>query len=223
MIIGEGWSQKIILSNVDTTPVIGTLQFYTKDGQPWTVQLTSGTGSAFLVNVPAGATAIYETVVKQDPQVLGWAIIDQGPGSGDALGQMVFRKQSEGRADLMTSMLLGDQGYEYFSVHFDNTNGNFTGLGILTSDLCTQSYCQGDEKYTVTITDLNGNVISKKTILQKSGRLYWMNLGTDFPETNGKAGTFKVEPGEDATSSLTGFSLQFAGNGAFTTITPYEY
>ncbi len=222
VIIGEGWSQKIILNNVDDTPAIGTLNFYTKDGQPWNVQLTNGSGSTFLVNVAPGATQIFETTVKQDVQVLGWAVIDQtSQGLGDVLGQTVFRKQSPGRPDLMTSMVLGDEGYESMSVHFDNTNGNYTGLGILTPYICTFSFCQGDEQYVVTVLDLNGGVVSKKTILQKRGRLYWMNLGVDFPETNGIAGTFKVEPGPSATY-VTGFSLQFAGNGAFTAITPFE-
>jgi hypothetical protein len=121
----------------------------------------------------------------------------------------------------MTSMVLGSQGFESFVVHFDNTNGNYTGLGILTSSLCGYSFCQSDEPYTVTVLDFSGAVISKKTIQQKEGRLYWMNLGTDFPETNGMAGTFKVESGSSS-GELTGFSLQFAGNGAFTAITPYE-
>jgi hypothetical protein len=53
MIIGEGWSQRIVFLNVDTTsPVIGTLQFYTKDGQPWQVQTKDqGTAATFLVKL----------------------------------------------------------------------------------------------------------------------------------------------------------------------------
>jgi hypothetical protein len=49
-----------------------------------------------------------------------------------------------------------------------------------------------------------------------------MNLGIDFPETNGKKGTFVVEPVEKYSTVLTGFSLQFAPNGAFTVIIPFE-
>ena len=222
VIIGEGWSQKIILSNVDSdTPATGTIQFYTKDGQPWTVETTTGSGSTFLLNVLPGAVQTLETTVKQTPQVLGWVLITQTlQGLGDIVGQTVFRKQAEGRADLMTSMVLGDRAFQDMSVFFDNTGGNYTGLGILVSEFCTFSSCQGDEPYTVTIKDTTGAVISTKTIMQKRGRLYWMNLGVDFPETNGKKGTFRVT--SPKTNYLTGFSLQFAGTGAFTAITPYE-
>jgi hypothetical protein len=184
VIIGEGWSQKIILNNVDTEQAIGILNFYTRDGQPWSVQLTSGSGSTFLVNIAPGATQIFETSVKQDPQTLGWALIDQtSQGLGDVLGQTVFRKQSPGRADLMTSMVLGDRAFDEFSVHFDNTGGNYTGLGIVTSTTCTtsSSSCQTDELYIVTVKDLNGVVISTKNFYQKRGRLNWMNLGDAFP------------------------------------------
>jgi hypothetical protein len=38
VIVGQGWTQRIVLSDVDPTlPVIGTLQFYTQTGQPWQV------------------------------------------------------------------------------------------------------------------------------------------------------------------------------------------
>ena len=64
--------------------------------------------------------------------------------------------------------------------------------------------------------------MSLKTISQKKGVLYWMNLGADFPETNGRIGTFVVEPVTKYSTTLTGFSLEFAPNGAFTAITPFE-
>ncbi|MEO5925612.1 MAG: hypothetical protein ABIR70_17450 [Bryobacteraceae bacterium] len=222
VIIGEGWSQKIVLSNVDKTDsAVGTIQFYTKDGQPWTVETTSGTANTFLLNVSPGAVQTIETTVKQTPQVLGWALITQtSNGLGDILGQTVFRKQTDGRADLMTSMVLADRAFQELLIYFDNTGGNYTGLGILISEFCTFSSCQGDEPYDVTIRDTTGTVISSKRIQQKRGRLYWMNLGVDFPETNGKRGTFKVV--SPNVNYLSGFSLQFAGNGAFTAITPYE-
>jgi len=37
----------------------------------------------------------------------------------------------------MTSHLLDFPGFERMSVFFDNTEGKYTGMGILTSDLCT--------------------------------------------------------------------------------------
>jgi hypothetical protein len=113
VIIGEGWSQRVVFLNVDTAlPVIGTLQFYTKDGQPWQVQTKDqGTASTFLVNLQPGQTAIFETVVKTSSQQLGWARLDLTiQGLGDVFGQTIFRKQTPGLPDFMCSMVMGGGG-----------------------------------------------------------------------------------------------------------------
>jgi hypothetical protein len=223
VIVGEGWSQRVVFLNVDTTrPVIGTLQFYTKDGEPWQVQTKDqGTASTFLVNLQPGQTAMFETVVKTGGQQLGWARLDlTTQGLGDVFGQTIFHKQTPGLPDFMCSMVLGGQGYSKLSVFFDNTGGKFTGMGILSSDLCTFSPCQPFQ-LNVTVKGLDGGVISQRAITQNLGALYWMNLGVDFPETVGRIGTFTVEVAQQYSTTLTGFSLQFAGN-AFTVITPFE-
>jgi hypothetical protein len=224
VIVGEGWSQRVVLTNVDDTrSAIGTLQFFTQNGQPWTVSLTnSGNGSIFAFSLQPGQTLIYETVTQQNPQTLGWALIEENTsGLGDLLGQTIFRKQTLGQPDFMCSMILGGQAYRRLTVFFDNTGGKYTGMGILTSEVCTFS-CNNADSLRVTVQDLSGNVVSQKTINQKKGVLYWMNLGADFPETNGRIGTFVVEPVAKYSTTLTGFSLQFAPNGAFTAITPFE-
>jgi hypothetical protein len=74
----------------------------------------------------------------------------------------------------------------------------------------------------VTVKTLDGTVISQRIISLGQGALYWMNLGVDFPETVGRVGTFTVEVVQQFSTTLTGFSLQFAGNGVFTVITPFE-
>jgi len=90
-----------------------------------------------LFNLSPGQTAIYETLVDNAPQRLGWALIEEtSAGVGDMLGQTVFRKQNVGSPDFMTSHLLDFPGFERMSVFFDNTEGKYTGMGILTSDLC---------------------------------------------------------------------------------------
>lgn len=53
--------------------------------------------------------------------------------------------------------------------------------------------------------------------------LYWIDLAADFPETAGRIGTFTVELVEQFSTTLTGFSLRFAGNGAFTVVTPFGH
>jgi hypothetical protein len=137
------------------------------------------------------------------------------------LGQTVFRKQTAGLPDFMCSMVLGYTAYRQLTVFFDNTNGNTTGMGILTSDVCSFN-CNVADSLRVTVSDPSGNILSQKTISQKKGVLYWMNLAVDFPATAGKMGTVLVEPVTLYSTTLSGFSLQFAGNGAFTAITPFE-
>lgn len=224
VIVGEGWSQRLVLTNVDTShPAIGTIQFYTQSGAPWTVNtVSSGRNSAFLFNLQPGQTFMLDTAVSQAPQSLGWAFITETTaGLGDLFGQLVFRKQTAGLPDFMCSLVLGSQAFARLSVFFDNTNGNSTGMGIITSQICNFS-CDTADSLRVTVQDLSGNTISQKTITQKKGTLYWMNLAADFPATAGKMGMFVVEPVTKYSTTLTGFSLQFAGNGAFTAITPFE-
>jgi hypothetical protein len=97
-------------------------------------------------------------------------------------------------------------------------------MGILTPNLFCSVSCAtlGAADLRVTVRDLAGNTISQKTINQKPGILYWMNLGVDYPETAGQAGTFTVEVIQFASANVTGFSLEFAPNGAFTAITSFE-
>lgn len=224
VILGEGWSQKIVLQNVDTSArSIGTIRFFTKDGAPWQiVHKDRGAASdTFLFNLLVGQATIFETLVDNAPQRLGWALIEQSSsGVADMLGQTIFRKQNPGSPDFMCSQVLGFSGFERMTVYFDNTEGKYTGMGVLTSDVCTFS-CTADA-LRVTVRDLAGNTISQKTLTQKPGVLYWMNLGVDFPETVGRVGTFVVESLQSFSTNLTGFSLQFAPNGAFTAITPFE-
>lgn len=223
VIVGDGWSQRVVLLNVDTKlPVIGTLQFYL-NGQPWQVQTRDqGTASTFLVNLQPGQTSIFETVAKTSSQQLGWALLKlTTQGLGDVFGQTIFRKQTPGMPDFMCSMVLGGEGFQKLSAFFDNTGGNYTGMGILSSEPCQFSPCQPSQ-FTVTVRGLDGSVISQKTISQNRGILYWMNLATDFPASAGRMGTFTVELVQQFSTTLTGFSLQFAANGAFTVITPFE-
>jgi len=222
VVVGDGWSQRFVFLNVDDKlPVVGTLQFYTKDGQPWQVQMKDqGTASIFLVNLQPGQTALFETVVKTTSQQLGWASLQlTSQGMGDVFGQTIFRKQTAGLPDFMCSMVLGGLGFAKMSAFFDNTGGNYTGMGILSGEIC--SACQPTQ-FKVTVKGLDGSTISQRTITQNLGALYWMNLAADFPETAGRMGTFTVEIVQQYSTILTGVSLQFSANGAFTVITPFE-
>jgi hypothetical protein len=225
VIVGQGWTQRIVITDVDATlPVIGTLQFYTQTGDPWQVHMKSqGTASAFLVNLQPGQTLVLDTEAQNtNEQLLGWASLElTAQGLGDVFGQTIFRKQTPGLPDFMCSMVLGSLAYNSLSVFFDNTGGNYTGMGVLTSQVCSFPPCS-PVQLQVTVERLDGTIISQRTINQNLATLYWMNLATDFPETAGIVGLFLVEPVQQFSTTLTGFSLQFAGNGAFTVITPFE-
>lgn len=231
VIVGEGWSQKLIFHNVDTWNSTAKITFYTNTGALFPVEvLNVGTNSSFTINVPVGKTLVMELATKFFTQQLGCAKIEQyttGPtasgdysGIGDMFGQIVFRKQSPGLPDFMCSLVLGGLGFRKTTTYFDNTNGNFTGMEILTSD--PNSTSTANVALRVTVRDINGSVIATKVIQQKHKTLYWFNLGVDFPETINRTGTFEVEVVDTYSTYLSAFSLQFAGNGAFTIITPFE-
>jgi hypothetical protein len=160
--------------------------------------------------------------VKTYSQQLGWAILSQqSTGLGDLFGQTIFRKQTPGRPDFMCSMALGSTSFTSTSVFFDNTEGRYTGMGILSSETCSFG-CDTPVQLKVTVKTLDGLIISTKIIDQKKGVLYWMNLAVDFPETVNRVGMFVVEPVTHFSTVLSAFSLQFAPNGAFTVVTPFE-
>ncbi len=229
--VGDGWTQRIVLQNVDDKwSSAGQIDFYTQEGQPFQVNLVGrAKASSYSFNIDQGKTLVLDTVPSDTPLEIGWAMLELHStgavsgdynGIGDMFGQVVFRKSTPGLPDFMCSMILSGQGYEKLTTFFDNTNGNYTGMGIITSDDSPRS---GTVNLRVTVRDISGSVVTQKTITQKHQTLYWMNLGADFPETNGRSGTFEVEIVDTFSTTLTGMSLQWAGNGAFTVITPFEY
>src|SRR5579862_7529364 len=109
VIVGDGWSQRIVLTNVDQQlPAIGTLQFFTQSGQPWKITLNNGsTGSVFAFSLQPGQSTIFQTAISPGLQTLGWAYIEESTtGLGDLFGQTIFRKQTPGLPDFMCSLAL---------------------------------------------------------------------------------------------------------------------
>jgi hypothetical protein len=127
----------------------------------------------------------------------------------------------DGGPDFMASMVLGSQTYEKLSVFFDNTGGNSTGMGVLTSKICS-SFCS-PLQLRVVVMGLDNAVISQRTISQNPGTLYWMNLAVDFPETAGITGTFVVEPVQSVIWTRRAFRPHSPSHGAFTVTTPVAH
>lgn len=95
VIVGEGWSQQIVVSNVSSRSeaVTGTLKFFTREGKPWEVELRDrAKASTFLINIPTGGIAIYETITRDHEQILGWALLELTSSSGDCLTQSLWRQ-----------------------------------------------------------------------------------------------------------------------------------
>lgn len=229
VILGDGWTERFVLQNVDSKwSSAGTISFFSADGTPLSVNLKDrGAFTAFDFNIPSGNTLMIETVPTNGAQRLGWALVQQRgtssvsndySGIGDMFGQIIFRKSTPGLPDFMCSIVLGAHAYTKLTTFFDNTGGNYTGMGVVTSNSFRGT---GTVDLRVTVRDISGSVVSQKIITRGQRTLYWMNLGVDFPETNGRMGTFEVEAVTTYSTTLTGMSLQFSGN-AFTSITPFE-
>jgi len=225
--IGDGWSQRFVVQNTDDTfPSTLTIKFFTKDGTPMLVSIIGAgpapSASAFTFNLQAGKSVAFDTVVSNAPLQIGWAYLGSSAGSGNFFGQTIFRKSTPGLPDFMCSMVFGGLGFQQLSTFFDNTSGNITAMGIVTSIQCGVLSCADTVPLVVTVRDISGAVVSQKIVNQKLGTLNWINLGNDYPETIGKLGTFEAKVLNAYSTTLTGVSLEWSGNGAFTIVTPFE-
>jgi len=223
VIIGEGWSQQIVIHNVDEEEAVtGTLKFFTAQGDPWEVELEGhGTADTFFVTLLPNQIVAYETVAKFHPQILGYAQIDTDCCPRSII-QTIFRRQEEDRPDLMTSLAIEEESLRAVRIPFDNRGGKFAGVGILNTEPCFSFQCE--MAMDLVFRDAQGNVIleDRKTLRNKT--LWWFSLSSEYPEVVGMLGTLEVKSGDPESEFLNavGFSLQFAPNGAFTAVTTAE-
>ena len=131
VITGEGWSQQFVFINVSyysPEPTIGTLTFYTKDGQPWRLPIKGrGIVDHIDLNIRPGQMVMLETEVLTTPQSLGWAQFDLSRNTdewGIYRAYTVYRKQTVGQPDLMTSTPFVDGLEDEWIIPFDNEGGN---------------------------------------------------------------------------------------------------
>lgn len=224
VILGEGWTQQIIVQNSGDEPVTGTVKFFTSTGEPWRVPLQGrGTNESFFVTLNPGAIAVYETVVSFGGQQLGFAYINLS-GYSDTAAQTIYRKQSPGRPDLLTSLPVGSDSLESSHLFFDNRNGNFAGVGILATDSCYSFGCE--TKFRIRLRDDQGNTFSERIVTRRNQTLWWFSLTAEFPESNGRLGSLEILDGDDSDTynytDAVSFALQFTANGAFTAVTSLE-
>jgi len=90
VITGEGWTQQFTFINVDyydKQRTVGTLYFYTQDGNPWKIPLQGlGTVDHVDINLASGQMLALATVTSFGTQRLGWAnfaLVDDTSQMGD--------------------------------------------------------------------------------------------------------------------------------------------
>ncbi len=223
IIIGEGWSQQIVIQNVDEEESLtGTLKFFTAQGDPWPVELVGrGASDTFFITLLPGQMVVYETIVRFHPQILGYAYIDTNCCPYNLI-QTIFRRQEANRPDLMTSLAIGEDAFRSIHLMFDNRGGKYAGVGILNTRTCYSFSCE--TTFDLVFRDENGNVILKDSRTQRNGTLWWFSLSANYPQLAGRLGTLEVKSGDPEREyiSAVGFSLQFAPNGAFTAVVTAE-
>ena len=223
VVVGDGWSQQIVIQNVDEEEAMtGTLKFFTAEGEPWPVELIGrGTADTFFVTLLPGQLVMYESVPKFNPLLIGYAHIDANccPRS---LIQTIFRRQETDRPDFMTSLAIEEDSSRDVHVLFDNRDGKFAGVGILTTGFCFSFSCE--TVMDLTFRDEFGNVIVQDRRTQRNGTLWWFSLSVEYPQVIGRLGSMEVKSGDPEREFLSavGVSLQFAPNGAFTAVTAAE-
>ena len=231
VVVGGGWSEKIILHNVDDKwSSYFEMTVWTKDGEAFPVEIVGlGKASKFTATIQPGKTLVLDFPRKDGEQQTGWASISQRTisgqpsgeynGIGDMFGQMILKRTGMDQPDVMSSMILGDQAYSKLTIFFDNSGEtNYTELGLLLSSV--SSYTTTPVTMLVTIRDIDGVTLVQRVVEQKRGTMKWMNLVSEFPETVGKSGTVVVAPVGTA-SYMTGVSFHYSGN-TFVFVTPFE-
>ena len=239
VIVGEGWSQKIILQNVDEQLTVrGMVVFSRQDGSLWRIpiKITNAAGTFdyidnfYLFDLAVGSMVMLETNVSYGPQELGVAyVLNSEYGVGRFVGQTIYRKQVAGRPDLTTSIPLAGLATDWLTIPFDNTDGKYPGVGV--APLQFTAGAEGSPLvYAMYIRTIDGSVDRMTSRQAPLGGLDWFSLVHEYPETAGKAGVIRIEvppsgghadPLEDRLF-LSAVSLQFTQNGAFSGITTYE-
>lgn len=217
VIIGEGWTQQFTFINVSYyqggDPTVGTLYFFTKDGQRWRVPLKKyGLTDHVDVSLQPGQMLILDTEVSWDKQQLGWAYFELSTNIalwGNYHAFSVYRNQAPNRPDFMTSLPMVDGLEDEWIVPFDNAGGKYPGIALVnTSTYSTTTFL-------LQVYDENGTI--RKTITKRLAplSLVWFSLLGENPELAEMRGQIKVSGGLYSSAVL---SLQFAPNGAFTAL-----
>lgn len=130
--IGGPWRTVLILMNLRSAQVEGTLSFFRSQGTLWEVSLSDGRnvmrGSQFTVRLGANQSLFLETVNVGPEIQSGWARLDSDQ-RWSITGHAVFRAKIEGRPD-MEAVVPAESLKASGVFAFDNTNGFVTSIAL---------------------------------------------------------------------------------------------
>lgn len=217
IIIGEGWTQQFIFINVDyyspTEPTVGTFRFYSQDGKAWKVPLRNlGLTDHVDINLRPGQMLMLETEVLWSYPQLGWGHFELSSSTsewGIYHAFTVYRKQTEGRPDLMTSVPFVDGLEDEWIIPFDNDGWKYPGIALVNTG------ASGTITFFLDVISVDGSRIKTLAKTVPPRNLHWFSLIGENPDLTGKRGQIKVSGGLFRSAV---FTLQFAPNGAFTAL-----
>ncbi len=194
---GDGWTTRIMLVNMDSSPAPFTLHFYSDNGSDWNVPLkgsATGPSPSFSGTIPVGGSLFLETEGTTPTLSQGWAHLStQKWVSGMAVFKAIIPTNDAEAVVPFSSEVDVD-----FYLMFDNRNGYVTSLALVNP------YSTGTASISVQFRNPDGTVILNDTIpLGPREHIAFSTTGR-YPDTGGKNGVieFKVSGGQVAASAL---------------------
>jgi len=182
----QGWQTTFTLVNTGTSSAQATLSFFDDSGTPLQMSVTfpqtgaASTSSTITETLAAGATLIIETIDDPYRAVTGSALLTT---TGNVGGFAIFRydpSQQEAVVPLET------RNASSYTVPYDNTNGNMTGLALAN---------ETDQPITLTLVVRNdsGTEIKGGSISLAGYGHTAMDLAQTFPATAETLGTVEID------------------------------
>ncbi len=206
------WTFGIFVVNKGSSAASFSASFCDDNGQPVTLQFSSGATTKLSANIPANGSAYFETLNPPGaPLVSGWAQINADPSIAV---QALFRENSSGT--YYEAAVPSNAGAKEFKIPFDATTFTPTGDPLYTGFAIANLDPANSDTVTCTALDSSGNNIPNAfanvgpPVLPPLG--HW--AGYLFPALTGKRGTIDC-----VSSTMTsGLALRFIGSNAFSSL-----
>ena len=217
---GATWKTTIMLVNVGSATAYYTVTFVAEDGGFLNLPLVGlGIRGSVGGSLGANATATIETEGVSEQLQQGSAFLmtyDRPPDEPGASyapaslgGMAILRQRIPGKPDFEAAVPICSMFDTQFVAPFDNREGFTTGLALVNSSPSAAS------PVTLVIRDSSGITIAQHTFTLPPRNHTAFDLATRYPEMSGQAGSVLVST---TAGSLSGMSLRFSPEGAFTSV-----